>query len=258
MGTRSSTSSQRPGLPRALAPGRADPRPQRRSRRRAACARAPTCSPTPTRPTSCSSPPGAEVSTALGARDLLAEKGVQVRVVSMPSWELFEQQERRVPRRGAAARRAEDLGRGRARRSAGRAGSTPRSASTASARRARATRCSRTSASARRPSRSASKRRSPSSPSRSEGPRRLHPGRGGRGPARHRDRRAARDVDDVPGVRVGLRARRLRRRGRRRARARRRRRRARGRAAQRPDRGLRLRQLAARVPRARRRTRRSS
>ena len=35
---------------------------------------------------------GAEVSTALGARDLLAEKGVQVRVVSMPSWELFEQQ----------------------------------------------------------------------------------------------------------------------------------------------------------------------
>jgi len=35
---------------------------------------------------------GAEVSTALGARDLLAEKGVQARVVSMPSWELFEQQ----------------------------------------------------------------------------------------------------------------------------------------------------------------------
>jgi transketolase len=33
---------------------------------------------------------GAEVGTALGARDLLAEKGVQVRVVSMPSWELFE------------------------------------------------------------------------------------------------------------------------------------------------------------------------
>jgi transketolase len=35
---------------------------------------------------------GAEVSTALGARDLLAEKGVQARVVSMPSWELFEEQ----------------------------------------------------------------------------------------------------------------------------------------------------------------------
>jgi transketolase len=33
---------------------------------------------------------GAEVGTALGARDLLAEKGVQARVVSMPSWELFE------------------------------------------------------------------------------------------------------------------------------------------------------------------------
>ncbi len=36
---------------------------------------------------------GAEVGTALGARDLLAEKGVRMRVVSMPSWELFEQQE---------------------------------------------------------------------------------------------------------------------------------------------------------------------
>jgi transketolase len=35
---------------------------------------------------------GAEVSTALAARDLLAEKGVAVRVVSMPSWELFEAQ----------------------------------------------------------------------------------------------------------------------------------------------------------------------
>jgi transketolase len=36
---------------------------------------------------------GAEVGTALGARDLLAEKGVQTRVVSMPSWELFEAQD---------------------------------------------------------------------------------------------------------------------------------------------------------------------
>jgi transketolase len=36
---------------------------------------------------------GAEVSTALDARDLLAAKGVQARVVSMPSWELFEAQD---------------------------------------------------------------------------------------------------------------------------------------------------------------------
>jgi transketolase len=36
---------------------------------------------------------GAEVGTALGARDLLAERGVQARVVSMPSWELFEEQD---------------------------------------------------------------------------------------------------------------------------------------------------------------------
>ena len=35
---------------------------------------------------------GAEVGTALAASDLLAEQGVQARVVSMPSWELFEDQ----------------------------------------------------------------------------------------------------------------------------------------------------------------------
>jgi transketolase len=35
---------------------------------------------------------GSEVSVALGARDILAEKGIAVRVVSMPSWELFEAQ----------------------------------------------------------------------------------------------------------------------------------------------------------------------
>jgi transketolase len=36
---------------------------------------------------------GAEVGTALAARDLLAERGVQARLVSMPSWELFEAQD---------------------------------------------------------------------------------------------------------------------------------------------------------------------
>ena len=35
---------------------------------------------------------GAEVSTALGAREILAGSGVRARVVSMPSWELFEAQ----------------------------------------------------------------------------------------------------------------------------------------------------------------------
>ncbi|MFN2270121.1 MAG: transketolase [Anaerolineae bacterium] len=35
---------------------------------------------------------GSEVSVALGARDILAEKGFAVRVVSMPSWELFDAQ----------------------------------------------------------------------------------------------------------------------------------------------------------------------
>jgi transketolase len=35
---------------------------------------------------------GAEVGTALGARELLGDAGLRVRVVSMPSWELFEAQ----------------------------------------------------------------------------------------------------------------------------------------------------------------------
>jgi transketolase len=35
---------------------------------------------------------GSEVSTALAARELLAERGVRLRVVSMPSWELFARQ----------------------------------------------------------------------------------------------------------------------------------------------------------------------
>ena len=37
---------------------------------------------------------GSEVSLAMRAQKLLIERGVQARVVSMPSWELFEQQER--------------------------------------------------------------------------------------------------------------------------------------------------------------------
>jgi transketolase len=35
---------------------------------------------------------GSEVQVALAAREILAEKGIQARVVSMPSWELFEAQ----------------------------------------------------------------------------------------------------------------------------------------------------------------------
>jgi transketolase len=36
---------------------------------------------------------GSEVSVALAARELLAQRGAQARVVSMPSWELFEEQD---------------------------------------------------------------------------------------------------------------------------------------------------------------------
>ncbi len=36
---------------------------------------------------------GSEVNVAMAARDLLAQQGVQARVISMPSWELFEEQD---------------------------------------------------------------------------------------------------------------------------------------------------------------------
>jgi transketolase len=36
---------------------------------------------------------GSEVSVALGARDLLAKENISARVVSMPSWEVFEEQD---------------------------------------------------------------------------------------------------------------------------------------------------------------------
>ena len=81
--------------------------------RRRVCAAAPTCSPTPTRPTSCSSRPAPRSATALAARDLLAEQGVQARVVSMPSWELFEAQSADYRDEVLPRGRAEDLGRGR-------------------------------------------------------------------------------------------------------------------------------------------------
>ena len=42
---------------------------------------------------------GSEVGVALAARDLLQADGIGTRVVSMPSWELFEQQDERYRRR---------------------------------------------------------------------------------------------------------------------------------------------------------------
>jgi transketolase len=43
---------------------------------------------------------GAEVHQALGAQQILKEKGAAARVVSMPSWELFEQQSEEYRREG--------------------------------------------------------------------------------------------------------------------------------------------------------------
>ena len=102
---------------------------------------------------------GSEVAVALGARELLAERGLQARVVSIPSWELFEEQPPAYRERDPAARRGgARLGRGRL--LAGLAAATwatraRSSRSTISARRRRPSACSRSSASRPRPSRSA-------------------------------------------------------------------------------------------------------
>ena len=48
---------------------------------------------------------GSEVPLAVAAHEALAAEGVRVRVVSMPSWELFEQQPRGLPRRACCLRR---------------------------------------------------------------------------------------------------------------------------------------------------------
>ena len=170
----------RPGLPRALAAERADRSTGACSRRRRGCAAARTCSPTPTRPTSCSSPPAPRSAPRSARATCSPRRASQARVVSMPSWELFEAQDADYRDEVLPARRAEDLGRGRRDVRLVALGRRLDRDRHASAPRARATRCSRTSGSARRPSPSASSRRSPSSPSRSAGPRRLHAGRAGR------------------------------------------------------------------------------
>ena len=54
---------------------------------------APTCWPTTRTPSATIVATGSEVALALEARDLLADDGVQARVVSMPSWELFAPQD---------------------------------------------------------------------------------------------------------------------------------------------------------------------
>ena len=86
----------RPVRPGALAPGAADarPRPRRVRRPRRACCAAPTCWPTATgTPDAIVMATGAEVHDALAARETLQADGIGVRVVSMPCWELFDQQD---------------------------------------------------------------------------------------------------------------------------------------------------------------------
>ena len=56
---------------------------------------------------------GSEVGLCVEVYEKLTAEGVAARVVSMPSWELFEHQDDDVPRLGVAARR-DAAGRGRA------------------------------------------------------------------------------------------------------------------------------------------------
>ena len=46
---------------------------------------------------------GSEVSLCLAARDNLVAEGIAARVVSMPSWELFEEQDQAYQRQRPAA-----------------------------------------------------------------------------------------------------------------------------------------------------------
>ena len=66
-------------------------------RRRAACTRAATSWPTPPggKPDVILMATGSEVSLCVEAYEKLKAEGVKARVVSMPSWELFEQAARR-------------------------------------------------------------------------------------------------------------------------------------------------------------------
>ncbi len=76
---------------------------------------------------------GSEVGVCVGAAAQLRDAGMTARVVSMPSWDLFEAQPDAVPDIRPAARGADPRGRGGGRASAGTAGPTTASASTASA-----------------------------------------------------------------------------------------------------------------------------
>ena len=105
--------------------------------RRRACRAARTCSSTRSRPgpTSCSSAPVPRCSSASARTRSSPLDGVSVRVVSMPSWDLFAALDRRVAGRGAPARRARRSRSRPAPPSAGSATPTTSSASTTSARR---------------------------------------------------------------------------------------------------------------------------
>ena len=75
---------------------------------------------------------GSEVGLAMDARELLEQQGRRVRVVSMPSWELFEAQPAELSRRGPAARHYRPRRRSKPRRRwAGSAGSGYRATSSA-------------------------------------------------------------------------------------------------------------------------------
>ena len=112
---------------RADAPARAHARSRRCSRRPRSCAtRRLRAQPAASRDPELDPDrrPAPRSSLIVAAEPILRQRGVRARLVSMPSWELFERAERRVSRERAAARGdGAARGRGRARRSAGSAGS---------------------------------------------------------------------------------------------------------------------------------------
>ena len=91
---RDHAAAARAGGARPDPPGAAHPRPHAGTRRPRAWPRAPTSWPTrpAASPRCCCSATGSEVALCVEAYEQLAAEGVKARVVSMPSWELFEQQ----------------------------------------------------------------------------------------------------------------------------------------------------------------------
>ena len=134
---------RRPDRARAHPPEAPRARRHRGARARGRAPRGATCSSTKSGDgsTSCSSAPAPRCRCASTARDLLVDGGSSVRVVSMPSWDLFAAQTDEYRDAGAATRRPDARGRGRREPRVGAVRRRRRRRSTTSARRRPARPC---------------------------------------------------------------------------------------------------------------------